>query len=466
MIDRIFFEPRNRGSLRFAALFCSAIFLLFMAVRQAAAQAVPAATWPVGDTSPEDQPLAGQQLGTSLTLNQGVGAITAENEAFDRYGLALQAEGGGQTNFFGTQTGQVTAAYINLSADGGVIFRTNRSRFYALYQPQYNIYPQFSEVNNFHQSIFANADHIITEHLGVEWNLTAARYLSLNQFLPQTLGIGGIGIVVPILQSVLLQNSSENTNAATNISFRYLKSARTTFSGTLTGSYFLLVPHHSATGQVNAERYLAGGADLRMEYQWTLRDMVGARLTPIYIAGLTPAGHTSAETLQATYQRQFTAKTTIQGAAGPLFIQSTSHRYGSTDDISYAVNASISHQARQSQFSLGYTRAFVVSFLTPSMAAQQVGLNAYIPLPHRLLLTSAASFTYDTGVGNYGGKLYGGSAQISYLLGSKAQIYAIYSGTSQDLSSGLTQSYNFTQNRFGAGIRFNLGNPITRGGAQ
>lgn len=453
----------GRLRLRIALLLCVPAFLL-LTIRTARAQAVPAATWPTGDTGAPDQPLPGQQLGSSLTLNQNASTINAENEDFDRYGLGLQAEGGAQTNFFGTQTNQVTAAYIALSASGAAIFRTNRSRFYVLYQPQYNIYPQYSDTNNFRQSVFTSLTHVLTPHLGIDWNVTGARYLSLTQFLPQSLGIGGIGVVVPTLQSQLLQNSSWNTNAATNVTARYIQSVRTTWTGTLTGAYFLLVPAHPAVAGATAERYITTGLDLRMNYQWTLRDTLGAELTPVYLLGLTPSGHTYAETLEGIYQRQLNATTTVQVGAGPLFIQSTSQQFGSERDVTYALNASISRQVRQSQFSLGYQRAFVVSFLSQATTGNLVNFNAYIPMSHHLLATGTASYTHNSG--SYAGTIYGGTGQISYLLGAKTRLYAEYSGTSQDLSIGLPHSYNFTQNKFGAGIRFNLGNPVTRGGVQ
>jgi hypothetical protein len=38
---------------------------------------------------------------------------------------------------------------------------------------------------------------------------------------------------------------------------------------------------------------------------------------------------------------------------------------------------------------------------------------------------------------------------------------------SENFTSGVPpQSLGFTRNQFGGGIRFNLGNPITRGGTQ
>jgi len=171
------------------------------------AQAIPAAASPTGDVSPTDQPLAGQSLGSSLTLNQGVNAISAENQSFERYGLGLSASGGEQTNFLGTQTNQQNAAYAQFTANGGLILRSSRTLYYLLYQPQYTWYPQFSEVNNFGQTAYQTIDHVLSERAGVNWNTTAARYLSLNQYLPQTLGIGGVGVVVPTLGTQLLENS-------------------------------------------------------------------------------------------------------------------------------------------------------------------------------------------------------------------------------------------------------------------
>ena len=91
-------------------------------------QAVPAGS---GDTNPADQPLAGQALGSSLSLNQGVNAINAENESFERYGLGLAASGGESTNFLGTQTNPQNAAYIQFTADGGLMLQTSRTRYFA-----------------------------------------------------------------------------------------------------------------------------------------------------------------------------------------------------------------------------------------------------------------------------------------------------------------------------------------------
>jgi hypothetical protein len=441
----------------------------------ARAQAVPAAGGiPMGDASPEDQPLMGQQLGTNLTLNQSVGATNAENEAFNRYGLGVQVEGGGQTNFFGTPINQRTAAYTSFSVDAGLNLRTPRTRYYLLYQPRYTVYPQYSDVNNLGQTAFQSLTHAITQHVGVGWDLTAGRYLSLNQFLPQSLAIGGIGIVAPNFQSLLLQNSFEVTNAATSLRLRYLMSAKMTFTASVTGAFFLSVPVHVQTTNTGlaSQRFLTGGADLRLDDQITMRDSIGAEFTPVYIDGLSPKGHLLAETLQAVYKRQLTATTSISVAGGPLFYQSSTRTFGSSNQSSYAVNAILSRQIRQSQLSVGYSRAFVVSFLSPAVVANQASLTAYVPLHNHWILSSVFSYTHVADEGSvpsesqYGGAIYGGSAQLAYQLGQRAQLYGLYALNSENLSYGQIQSYTYTQNKFGAGIRFNLGNPTTRGGTQ
>ena len=60
----------------------------------------------------------------------------------------------------------------------------------------------------------------------MSWGTTAARYLSLNEYLPQNLGIGGIGVIVPTPGEQLRDNSFELTNVATSLSLRYLMSPR------------------------------------------------------------------------------------------------------------------------------------------------------------------------------------------------------------------------------------------------
>ncbi|MGB7196974.1 MAG: hypothetical protein WBG23_01635, partial [Acidobacteriaceae bacterium] len=229
---------RIRFSIPTTALVLVLAWLLMSGAR-AMGQAVPAGS---GDANPADQPLAGQDLGSSLSLNQGVNAINAENQSFDRFGLGLAASGGEQTNFLGTQTNQQSAGFAQFTADGGLVLRSSRTRYFLLYQPQFNWYPSYSAVNNFAQSGFQSIDHVLSDRAGVTWNTTAARFLSLNQYLPQTLGIGGIGVVVPTLGTQLLENSFEMTNAATNVTFRYLMSPKMTFTGTATGAFFLMVP--------------------------------------------------------------------------------------------------------------------------------------------------------------------------------------------------------------------------------
>ncbi len=410
-----------------------------------------------------------------MTLNQEAGTIDAENQSFDRYGLGLQAEGGAQSNFFGTPTGQVTASYISFTADAAAFLRTTRTRYYVLYEPQYSVYPQYSDINHFSQRAFFHLTHAFSEHLGMEWDTTAARYLSLNQFLPQTLGIGGIVVVVPsVLASELLQNSSQATNAATSISVRYLINTRMTFSGSVTGAYFLSVPKDptKANGQghvdsrIGTQRFITSGGDFQLNYQLTPRDTIGADFTPVYFYGFLPKGQDSAETLQFIYQRQLNPTLSVHAGAGPLFVQASSPKTGSVHDISYAINGGLSRQLRQSQFSLNYSRAFIVSFLTTQMVAHQVGFSAYIPFGKNWLSTSSANYAHQAGSNTYGnGTIYGGTTQIAYLFGPKLQLYASFSRISQNLSLGNPQNYAFTQNKFGAGIRFNLGRP-TRGGVQ
>lgn len=460
--------------MRYAAGLCLATCMLLMPADRAVAQAVPAGVSPTGDTNPTDQPLAGQSLGSSLTLNQGVSAINAENESFDRFGLGLTASGGGQTNFLGSQTNKQNAGYAQFTADGGVLLRSSRTRYFALYQPQYNLYPQFSDVNNFSQTAFQSVTHAMSEHTALAWNTTGARYLSLNQFLPQSLGIGGIGVVVPTVGTQLLKNSFEVTNAATTLVLQHLMSARMTFTGTLTSGLFLLVPNATGSAAGSVQKFVTSGADMQLDYQRTLKDTIGIRVTPIYVYGLRPSGHEVVETLQGTYQRQLTPTLTASVSAGPLFVQASLPPFGGSRKTSYAVGGSLSRQIRQSQFSVTYSRALLVNLLTPSYLSNAFGANVYLPRGSHWIFSGAASYTLnDAGslanttstVG--AGHILGGSAQMAYQLTSKMQIFALYSLISQEFSVGTTsQSIGFTRNQFGGGIRFNLGNPITRGGMQ
>ncbi|MEO6828765.1 MAG: hypothetical protein ABI164_03075, partial [Acidobacteriaceae bacterium] len=220
-----------------------------------------------------------------------------------------------------------------------------------------------------------------------------------------------------------------------------------------------------------SQRSLTAGGDMRLDYQLNMHDSIGVAVTPVYIDGLSPKGHLLAETVQATYKRQLTMTTSISAAGGPLFFQSSIPGFGSSHSSSYAVNVSLSRQIRQSQLTAGYSRAFVVGFLSPAMVAHQGSLNAYVPVGRRWIATSAASYTHSTSKSNaagqvYGGSIYGGSAQIAYLMSPRAQLYASYSRNSQNLSYGQPQAYTFTQNKFGAGVRFSLGNATTPGGTR
>ena len=109
-----------------------AAWQVMMPADKAVAQAVPAGELPPGEGNPADQVLPGQSLGSNLSLNQGVNAINAENQSFDRFGLGLSASGGEQTNFLGTQTNQQTASYAQFMADGGVLLRSEQNPLFSL----------------------------------------------------------------------------------------------------------------------------------------------------------------------------------------------------------------------------------------------------------------------------------------------------------------------------------------------
>ncbi len=458
-----------RLPIRYAAGLCLGACLLLLPAGRAIAQAVPAGISPTGDANPADQPLAGQSLGAGLSLNQGVSAISAENESFDRFGLGLTASGGEQTNFLGTQTNKQNAGYGQFTANGGLLLRSSRTRYFLLYQPQYNLYPSFSDVNNFSQTAFQSVTHAFSERSALAWNTTGARFLSLNQFLPQSLGIGGIGVVVPTQVTQLLESSFELTNAASTITLQRLMSDRLTLTGTLTGGFFMLIPHVEGPNTNEAERLATGGADLKLEYQQTFKDTIGIEATPVYIYGLRPTGHEAAETLQGTYARQLTPTLTARVAAGPLFVQSSVAPFGSIRQTSYAVNGSLSRHIRQSQFAVTYNRAILVNLLEPSYLSNSVGANAYLPFGSHWIFTGAASYTANGASTNAGsGHIVGGSGQMAYQVTSKMQIFGLYSLISENYSVGGTtpQTAGFTRNQFGGGIRFNLGNPITRGGVQ
>lgn len=461
----------RRYSLPLSSLFLSALIvcvvfcLLAIPPESASGQAVS----PSGNLNPAAEPLAGQTLGTDLTLNQGVNAINAENESFDRFGLGLQGSGGVITDFFGTKTNQVNAGYAQVMGDAGVLLRSSRTRYFALYQPQYNIYPQYSQVNSYTQTFFQTLTHHFTERTGIEWNTTGARYLSLNEYLPQVLGIGGVGIVVPTPGQQLLEDSFQVTNAATSLHVRDLISERMTLDATVTGAFFLIVPHGVQTPGTNAtERFITSGGDLQLTYQLNPRVAIGGEVTPIYTYGLFPNAHQVVETAQAIYQRQLTATLVLKVGAGPLFAQSSSPDYGSVQANSYAVNASLTRQVRQSQFSLAYQRTFLVNLLQPAAVSNTVGANAYLPFHGNWVALGGASFTHDAGNKVYGAAtVFGGSAQIAYLVAPRLQLFARYSVSTQRFNTiAGVQAYDFTRNQISGGIRFNLGNPFITGGIQ
>lgn len=457
--------PR-RSSVPLAAACWIALFLL--SARHASAQAAPAATWPTGVTAPSEQPLSSQQMGTNLTLNQGVSAIAAENELFQHFGFGLEATGGGETNFFGTQSNQETVAFAQFTGQIGLRLQTPRTDYFALYQPGYNMYPAFSEVNNFSQSFFQNLSHAISQRATFAWGLTASRYLSLNQFLPQNLAIGGIGVVVPGVGDLLRQDSFEVTNTATSLQYRYLISSRLTFTGSLTGGLLIDIPSDvNSSFQTDGERYVASGADFRLDYQWTPRDTVGTELTPIYIYGIKPSGHLVAETVQGTYTRQLTTTLQARVGAGPLFVQGSSGGTG-LNETSYSVSAGLTRQIRQSQFSGSFSRALLVNFLSPSVLSNSVGFNAYLPIRKNWIFTGAANYTHESGEGAYGSEtIYGGTAQIAYQVARNLQLLGRYSIGSQNYEhQGALAQYGFTRNQFGGGLRVNLGSPSNLGGTQ
>lgn len=439
---------------------------------QAMGQAVPAGELPPGESNPMEPLLPGQTLGSNLSLNQGANAINAENQSFDRFGLGLSASGGDETNFFGTETNQQSAGYAQFGADGGLLLHNERTRYFLLYQPQYDVYPQFSDVNNFSQRGFQSLVHAISARSALQWDTTAARYLSLNQYLPQSLGIGGIGVVVPTLATQLEEDSFKVTNAATAVNYKYLINTRMTFTASGTAAYFMMIPSNlmSSTPSPNyAERFLTVGGDARLTYQLTLRDAVGGAITPVYIDGIEPGGRETAETLQATYERNLTPTFTAKVAAGPLFIQSSGSDIGNFQDTSYALNGSLSRKLRQSEFSVNYARAILVNLLEPAIISNTVSATAYQTFGDNWIFAGSGSYTHNAGNGQaYGpGHVYGGSAQIAYQIKKELQLFAQYSLLSESFSSAVNApSLGFTRNQFGGGIRFNLGNPITRGGLQ
>jgi hypothetical protein len=439
---------------------------LLMSGGRAMGQAVPAGS---GDTNPADQPLAGQDLGSSLTLNQGVNAINAENESFEHYGLGVSASGGEITNFLGTQANPQGAAFLQFAANGGLKLQTSRTRYYLLYQPQYYMYPQYSQVNNFSQSVFQSLTHDFSAHTAMSWGTTAARYLSLSEYLPQSLGIGGIGVIAPTPGEQLLNSSFELTNVASSLTLRHLMSSKMTFTATMTGAYFLEVPTFVVGSTTYpAQRFITSAADLRFDYQWRPRDAVGVAVTPIYVYGVTPSGHQSAEAVQGTYQRQLTPTWTASVGAGPLFVQASGSDVAHVTNLSYAVSGSIIRQLRQSQFMAGYSRALLVNLLEPAVVSDTFSGNAYLPKGTHWIFSGAGTY-FHTAANSYSGNehVISGSAQASYQLSTQMQFFAQYSLISQTYSFGSAQrSSGFTRNQFGGGIRFNLGNAITHGGVQ
>lgn len=468
MISRSVTFPSRRRSAT-AAICGAALFLLLTSTRHAPAQAAPAGTWPTGVTAPSEQPLSSQQLGTNLTLNQGVSAIAAENEQFHHFALGLEASGGGETNFFGTQEDQQTVAFAQFIGQVGLRLRTPRTEYFALYQPEYDVYPAFTGVNNYSQRFFQNLSHAITQRAGIAWGVTAARYLSLNQFLPQSLAIGGIGVVIPGNGSLLREDSFEITNVATTIQYRYLMSAKLTFSGALTTGLFLELPADvSPEFGGFSQRLVTSGADLRLDYQLTPRDSIGGELTPIYVYGIEPSGHLMAETLQATYQHQLTTTLQAELAAGPIFLQASNPGSSSTNDISYAVNAGLTRQVRQSQFSVAYRRAVLVDLLTSSQLSNGASFSAYLPLRRHWIFTGSANYTRNSGQGQVGSTtIYGGTAQLSYQVARNLQVFGRYSLESEDFNlQPPFGSFDFLRNQFGGGLRINLGSPVNLGGMQ
>jgi hypothetical protein len=209
------------------------------------------------------------------------------------------------------------------------------------------------------------------------------------------------------------------------------------------------------------------GADLRLDYQWTPRDTIGGELTPIYIYGIDPPGHVLAEAVQISYSRQLTPNLSARAAGGPLFVQGSSQAFGSINDTSYALSASLSRQIRQSQFFVGFSRAFVVDFLSPSLISNNLSGTAYLPIRAHWIFTGTANYTRDSGQGAYGSEaFYGGTAQLAYQAASRLQLFVRYSLESQDFNQQANlAAYNFVRNQFGGGIRLTLGSASSAGSA-
>ena len=109
---------------------------------RAIGQAVPAGELPPGESNPTEPLLPGQSLGSNLSLNQGVNAINAENQSFERFGLGLSASGGTQTNFLGTQTNQQNAAFAQFLADGGVMLRSEPDPLFSAVSAAVQLVPE------------------------------------------------------------------------------------------------------------------------------------------------------------------------------------------------------------------------------------------------------------------------------------------------------------------------------------
>ena len=218
------------------------------------------------------------------------------------------------------------------------------------------------------------------------------------------------------------------------------------------------------------ERFITSGADVRLTYQLNLRDVVGGAITPVYVYGLTPADmkllklcrpHTPGNS-----DSDIDGKGRCRAAVYPVIEragwQLPGHQLcGECDVESAAAAVPIFRRLHPSHSGESAGAGHRIQLRLLRMRILGSATTGYSPVQDRTRITAAMERSMVRA-------MFTEAPRKSRTRFRRACNFSLSIPCSRKAlpPQRMQPSLGFTRNQFGGGIRFNLGNPITRGGVQ
>jgi hypothetical protein len=341
---------------------------------------------------------------------------------------------------------------------------SDRLGFQMNYTPGFTIYPGYPALTTNTQGYSQTLDYRWSNDTVLYWAAAGSRVPSYDGiFLPETLNVGAISVVLSNLVSSIANNTEIIDTAYSTLGVAHALGQHDIINYSGTGSWMELKQEKVTPGTVPfGLRDQTLSADIQYQHLLDLQRSVGLELTELYIRGMEPAGQQTTEVLMATYKTPVFGKTIASIGAGPLYTHASTHPSVLLKGTSYAATAGLSRQVKDTQFNVLYSRGYELGFVGGAYISHSIGGGFTTPLTHHLVANGSMGLVFSsepsTTPGTPSGSFYeqGYTGRMDYKLNKQNALYFLYA-RSQFSAGASTFGYaSYNRSQYSLGYTYTL----------